>query len=51
MIGMLMKIGGLEKQITEPWMPPLAPCLLKDVKIPLRLILKFAAGILRTKAI
>jgi hypothetical protein len=48
---MLMKIAGLEKNVIDPWMNPLGPCLLKGVKILLRLVLKFPASILRTKTI
>jgi hypothetical protein len=46
-----IKIGGLEKDITNPWIMPLGPWLLKGVKILLSLVLKFPASILHTKTI
>ena len=47
---MLVKIRGLEKDITDPWMTPLRP-LLENVKILLCLALKFIASLLSTKTI
>jgi hypothetical protein len=48
---MLIKIVGLEKNVIDPWMAPLGPCLLKCAKILLCLVLKFSASILHMKAI